>query len=101
MMTSLVMNMSGYARVCSMKDVKDKDGFFKGVQVTLRYEGGMTDCLVPREMVTGIVIGDIVTVWIDVIPHDCGYQYQGRWISQPGWKFLNVIRMDKFVEEAN
>lgn len=86
----LQMLVTGVVRFSGVKEF-EKDGIKTGkCAITLRYEGGTSELMAPTSVVAGLREGDIVDCWLDVEPHDCGYDYEGRHVSRPGFRVIGI-----------
>lgn len=98
----LQMLVSGVCRFAGAREL-EKDGVKTGRSaITLRYEGGTSELIAPTSLVSGFREGEIVDCWLDVEPHDCGYEYDGRKISRPGFRVTGIkaLRSHQFQTAA-
>lgn len=92
---TLEMSIFGRARIVDIREHVRDDKPTGKIYVTLRYEGGELNLPVEPRSIEGFGIGDVVEVWLTSSPKDYQYTFQGRIISNPGFRVLGIAQMQK------
>ena len=94
---TLSLQVVGLARLVAVRDVTDtQTNIHKGWACTFRYEGGQLECMLPDNFVSGLSVNDVCQLWLDVVPCDAGFEYQGKHIFKSGWRFNQVLKLQKY-----